>query len=158
EDVEINDSGPKTVRIEKRGDVFTLFLSMKGEPLHQTGASVTLHLEEPFYVGLGAVSHDVNTTDKVEFSRVRLESPAPKRPELSLSGPLQPIGVNDQSRRARVVGGAPEYMQAATWALDDKNISVNEAARIKGVPYRAPPAGGPPQVIDTGKLVGCSGN
>ena len=31
-----------------------LFVSMQGEPLHQVGASTTMHLEEPFYVGLGA--------------------------------------------------------------------------------------------------------
>jgi TolB protein len=55
EDVEVNIEAPKTLRIEKRGDIFTAYVSMKGEPLHQVGASVAVHLEEPFYVGLGAV-------------------------------------------------------------------------------------------------------
>jgi hypothetical protein len=74
EDIELNIDAPQTVRLEKRGDTFTLFVSMKGEPFHQVGASVTMHLEEPFYVGLGAVSHDVGTTDEVRFSDVMVEA------------------------------------------------------------------------------------
>jgi TolB protein len=53
----INLTVPKTVRLEKRGDTITLFVSMKGEPLHPTGASIKLHFNEPFYVGLGVASH-----------------------------------------------------------------------------------------------------
>ncbi len=41
EDIELNIDSPQTVRVEKRGDTFTLFLSMKGERPHQVGASVT---------------------------------------------------------------------------------------------------------------------
>src|SRR4051812_36701173 len=33
EDIEINIEAPRTLRIEKRGDTFTLLLSMKGEPV-----------------------------------------------------------------------------------------------------------------------------
>src|SRR5262245_26509298 len=157
EDVEINTSAPKTVRIEKRGDVFTMLLSMNGEPLHQVGAAVTLHLQEPFYIGLGAVSHDVNTTDKVEFSRVALERPAPQS-ALALNSTLQTISVNDQFRRALLIRSVPGYVQSANWAPDGKRIYVHEGGRIQSVPYLNPPAGGPPEAIDTGSLVGCTGN
>lgn len=72
EDIEVNVDSPRTVRIDKRGDIFTVYVSMKGEPLQPLGASIALHLDEPFYVGLGAVSHDVDTIDKVEFTHVDL--------------------------------------------------------------------------------------
>jgi TolB protein len=160
EDIELNIEAPRTVRIEKRGDTFTLFLSRKGEPLQQVGASVTLHLKEPFYVGLGAVSHDVNTTDKVEFSHVSVQHPvlAAKNLQPSLYSTVQTISINDQFRRAMVVRSVKAYAQSANWAPDGKSIYVHEGGSIQKIPYLDPPAGGTPQLIDTGKLVGCSGN
>jgi catechol 2,3-dioxygenase-like lactoylglutathione lyase family enzyme len=66
-------AAPKTVRLEKRGDTITLFVSMKGEPLHPTGASIKLHFEEPFYVGLGVASHQDGQLEKAEFSHLELK-------------------------------------------------------------------------------------
>jgi catechol 2,3-dioxygenase-like lactoylglutathione lyase family enzyme len=158
EDVEINAAAPTTARIEKRGDVFTLFLSMRGEPLHQVGASVTLHLEEPFYVGLGALSHDLNTTDTIEFSHVTLQAPSPMPAPLALYSTLQTISINDQFRRAMVIRSVPGYAQSANWAPEGKQIYLHEAGHIERVPCLDPPAGGPPQTVSTGTLLGCSGN
>jgi TolB protein len=160
EDVELNIDAPRTVRIEKRGDTFTVFVSMKGEPLHPVGASVKLHLKEPFYVGLGTVSHDVDTTDKVVFSQVTLQ-PLPiaaGSADLTRYSTLQTISINDQFRRAMVVRTVPAYMQSANWVTGGKSIYVHEEGRIKKIPYLDPPAGGAPEVIDVGNLVGCSGN
>ena len=39
---------PQRMRLEKRRDTLTLFLSMHGEPLHQVGASTKLHFEGTF--------------------------------------------------------------------------------------------------------------
>jgi len=160
EDVELNIEAPQTVRFEKRGDTFTLFLSMKGEPLHQVGASVKLHLEEPFYVGLGAVSHDVDTTDKVEFSHVSLQPLAPIANDtpLVLYSTLQTISVEDPFRRAMVIRSVPAFLQSPNWLAGGKSIYVYENAHVMKIPYLDPPAGGTPQAIDTGKLVECGGN
>lgn len=159
EDIELNIDAPQTVRIEKRGDVFTLYLSMKGEPLHAVGASVSLHLTEPFYVGLGALSHDTATLDKVEFKHVRIEPTAPA----SNSGPvlystLQTIQTEDQFRRAMLIRSIPALMQSANWAPDGKSIYVLEDGRILNIPYLTPEAGGPPRTVAAPGLVDCSGN
>ena len=161
EDVELNIDAPKTVRLEKRGDTFTLYLSMRGEPLHQVGASVTLHLEEPFYVGLGAVSHDDSTTDKVVFSNVKAEplATAAHDTRMSLYSTLQTIQIEDQARRAMVIRTSPVYMHSANWtAADGSNIYAYENGHIERIPYLSPGAGGTPQPVDVGRLVGCSGN
>jgi hypothetical protein len=161
EDVELNIDAPKTVRLEKRGDTFTLYLSMKGEPLHQVGASVTLHLEEPFYVGLGAVSHDDSITDKVVFSNVKAEplATAANDTRVSLYSTLQTIQIEDQARRAMVIRTSPVYMHSANWtAADGANIYAYENGHIERIPYLSPGAGGTPQPVDVGSLVGCSGN
>ena len=158
QDIEINADAVKTVRLEKRGDVFTVFVSTKGEPLHPIGASVELHLEEPFYVGLGAVSHDVNTTDKVEFARVTLQPPAPVARETQLHSTLQTISTSDQFRRAMMIRTVPGFIQSPNWAPDRKSLYVHEDGRVRKIPYLTPDAGGVPQDVAVGKLVGCSGN
>lgn len=159
EDIELNIDAPQAVRIEKRGDVFTLYLSMKGEPLHPVGAAVSLHLTEPFYVGLGALSHDTNTFDKVEFGQVVLEPTA----HLSNSQPvvhstLETIQTEDQFRRAMLIRSVPALMQSANWAPGGKSIYILENGRLLNVPYLTPEAGGPPRTLDIPGLVDCSGN
>ena len=161
EDIELDIAAPKTVRLEKHGDTFTLFLSMKGEPLHQVGASVSLHLEEPFFVGLGAVSHDVSTTDKVAFSNVKVEpATAETAQNVALYSTLRTIQIEDQFRRAAVIRTGPAFMHSANWSpADGANIYAYEAGRIERIPYHLDSAaGGTPQAVDVGNLVGCSGN
>jgi TolB protein len=160
QDIELNIDAPQTIRLEKHGDVFNLLLSMKGEPLHQVGAGITLHLREPFYVGLGAVSHDPDTTDKVVFSKVGLAPSKSDTPpgKTQLYSTLQTIQTEDQFRRAMVIRTIPGYMQSANWAPGGKDIYVHEEGKITRIPVLTPPAGGAPQPVPTGKLVDCSGN
>lgn len=68
----------KRIGVEKRGDSFVLFVSLEGEPMHQFGPPVTLHLDEPFYVGIGFCSHLPATLDTAMLSDVVLENAAGK--------------------------------------------------------------------------------
>jgi hypothetical protein len=68
----------KRIGIQKHGDEFTLWVSEQGEPMHQYGAPLTLHLEAPFYVGIGFVSHLPTTLDTAVLSNVVLENAAGK--------------------------------------------------------------------------------
>lgn len=69
---------PQRIGLEKRGDQFAIFISVKGEPMHQFGPPVTLHLDGPFYVGIGFSSHYPATVDTGVFSNVVLENSAGK--------------------------------------------------------------------------------
>ena len=69
---------PKRIGIEKRGDSFALFMSLDGEPMHQSGPPITLHLDEPFYVGIGFCSHLPDKSDTAILSNVILENSASK--------------------------------------------------------------------------------
>jgi TolB protein len=159
-DIELTIDAPQTLRLEKRGDVFTLYVSQAGEPLHQVGASVRLHLRAPFYVGLGALSHDAQTTDVIEFSHVSVQrlKPMPAVTKRTLYSTLQTIEFTNQYRRAVVIRTVPTYMQSADWAPDGKSILVYEGGRIERIPYLTPDGGGQPQPIAVRALVGCSGN
>lgn len=159
-DIELTSNAPQTIRLEKRGDIFTLYVSQAGEPLHQVGASVQVHLRAPFYVGLGALSHDAQTTDVIEFSHVAIErlKPLPQSTKRVLYSTLQTIEYTNQYRRAVVIRSVPGYMQSADWAPDGKSILVWEDGGIERIPYLDPDGGGPPQPIDLEGLGGCSGN
>jgi hypothetical protein len=69
---------PRRIGIEKRGDAFALFVSLEDEPMHQFGPPITLHLDEPFYVGIGFCSHLPDKSDTAILSNVILENHAGK--------------------------------------------------------------------------------
>jgi hypothetical protein len=69
---------PKRIGIEKRGDAFAIFMSLEGEPMHQFGPPIDLHLDAPFYVGIGFCSHLPDKSDTAVLSNVVLESSAGK--------------------------------------------------------------------------------
>jgi TolB protein len=159
QDIELNIEPPRTVRLVKRGDTFTMFLSSSGEPPHQVGATVTLHLDGPFYVGLAVTSHDVDTTDQVVFANVRLDRPAdePTAQKPVVWGTLQQIQIEDQFRRAMVLLHKPGFFESPHWSPDGRSMVINEGGRLWRVPLRTPPAGGRPEPIDTGGISGCWG-
>jgi len=66
----------KRVGIEKHGDAIAIFVSLQGEPMHQFGPPITLHFDEPFYVGIGFCSHLPATLDSAVVSNVLLENSA----------------------------------------------------------------------------------
>jgi hypothetical protein len=68
----------KRVGIEKRGDEFAIFVSLEGEPMHQFGPPIRLHLDPPFYVGIGFCSHLPDKADTAVLSDVVLEPAAGK--------------------------------------------------------------------------------
>jgi hypothetical protein len=68
----------KRIGIEKRGDEFALFVGLEGEPMHQFGPPIKLHMDEPFYVGIGFCSHLPETVDTAVLSNVVLENAAGK--------------------------------------------------------------------------------
>jgi hypothetical protein len=68
----------KRIGIEKHGDFFTLFVSLDGEPMHQFGPPIQLHLDGPFYVGIGFCSHLPDKADTAVLSNIILENSAGK--------------------------------------------------------------------------------
>jgi hypothetical protein len=68
----------KRIGIEKRGDSFALFVSLDGEPMSQFGPPIHLHLDGPFYAGIGFCSHLPDKSDTAVLSNVVLENSAGK--------------------------------------------------------------------------------
>jgi TolB protein len=156
QDIAFDLGAPKTMRLEKRGDTITLFVSMKGEPLHQAGASIKLHFAEPFYAGIGVCAHQEGAVEKATFSHVelkRLQTPQTPAP-MALYSTLQTIAIDNNSRMAYVVVTGKGKMEAPNWSRDGKALIFNRDGRLWTVPV----AGGEPSAIDVGGLADCTGS
>ncbi len=68
----------KRVGIEKRGDSIAIFISLEGEPMQRLGPPITMHFDEPFYVGIGFCSHKPDKADTAILSDVLVENAAGK--------------------------------------------------------------------------------
>ena len=68
----------KRVGIEKRGDSIAIFVSVAGEAMQQLGPPMTLHFDEPFYVGIGFCSHLPDKSDTAVLSNILMENSAGK--------------------------------------------------------------------------------
>ena len=66
----------RRIGIEKHGDMFSLFVSVEGEPMHQFGPSIRLHLDGSFYAGIGFCSHVPDKSDTAILSSVVLVNSA----------------------------------------------------------------------------------
>jgi TolB protein len=157
QDIEVNVGAPKKLRLEKRGNTFTMFLAGKGEPLHQVGATIKLDLRGPFYAGIGLASHDAERTDKIVFSNVEvqpLEPPSPSA-KLALYSTLQTFQI--ARGVATVIDSRPGIFESPNWAPDGHSLLINENGHFVKIPLLEPPAGGKPEKVDTGATAGCWG-
>jgi len=147
---------PKTVRLEKRGDTITLFVSLKGETLHQVGAATKLHFAEPFLVGLGVCSHRDGALEKAAFSDVELKplSTQPGTAPMALYSTLQTIPIDNNYRRAFVVLTGKGQMEAPNWSRDGKTLIFDRGGQL----WTVPATGGEARRIDTGGATHCSGS
>ena len=154
QDIELDISSPKRLRIEKRGETITMFLGMGSEPFQSAGSSIKLPLHEPFYVGLGVCSHDVNVVEKAVFSNVELKALPPVAPEkLTLYSALQTIGTEDNSRRAMVYTTRGRF-EAPNWTKDGNTLLFNQDGKIMKIPV----TGGMPEPIEIGAATRCNGS
>ncbi|MFZ0632855.1 MAG: hypothetical protein WA374_10270 [Acidobacteriaceae bacterium] len=155
DDIELPvEQAPQRLRLVKRGDTFTMELSMSGEPLHSVGTSIQLHLQEPFYVGIGLCSHDPNRVEKAVFSHVTLEKPDTLPATLTLNSTLQAVNTDADFARAIAVYSAPSHFEAPNWSRDGKTLIFDEGGKIMTIPAE----GGSPQPLNIGDATRCNGS
>jgi hypothetical protein len=156
QDIELSIDAPQRLELEKRGDTITMYLSNHGEPLHQVGASIRLHLEDPFYAGIGVCSHNKDAVEKATFAHLTMKAPGSESGEGQpiLYSTLQTIGIEDNFRRAFVVATGPEKMEAPNWSRNGKTLYFNRDGHI----WTIPAEGGTATILNTGAATRCSGS
>lgn len=75
-EVRADVTGPKRLRLEKRGNQVSMWLAPDGSELRPAGTPVTLELAGEYYVGLGVCAHNTSRIETATFSDVVLEAPS----------------------------------------------------------------------------------
>ena len=73
-EIECMTDSPTSVRLDRIGDVVYLSVGYAGGKPAPSGASFTLHMADPVYVGLAVSAHDDNAFETAVFSHVELGS------------------------------------------------------------------------------------
>ena len=160
QDIAFNIGPPERLRLEKRGDVVTLFLSAHGEPLHQVGASIKLHFDGDFYAGLGVCAHNKDAVEQATFAQVEMQpltapiaaaqagsgvpavtstatpatTPASTATPMALYSTLQTIAIDNNARMAFVIQTGKGQMEAPNWSRDGKTLIFDRAGKLWSVP------------------------
>jgi TolB protein len=152
-DIELNlaTPAPKRLRLEKRGDSFSMLVAGAGEELHPSGAAVRVAITAPFYVGIGVCAHDKDAVETAVFSNVKLAEPATNPTvQATLYSTLETVAIDSGNRH--VIYSAAERFEAPNWTHDGKTLLFNRDGRM----VRLTVTGGTPEVIDTGFATRCN--
>jgi hypothetical protein len=155
-------SAPKHLRIERRGQYFTVWLAGPDGNLHVASGSIRISLSENVYAGIGVCSHDNHLLEKATFSNVTLTKSEPiKDADALLHSFLETINVQNGNRT--VVYSAPERFEAPNWTHDGAALLLNRNGHIERLPLHSEStAGNPVKVgelpvpIDTGFATRCN--
>ena len=148
-EIQANMTGPKRLRIEKRGEYVSMWMASEGESLHPAGGAMRLTLADPFYVGLAVCAHDDKALEHAVFSKVELTEKLPAGKPI-LASTLEIVNIRSKDRRA--IYWTTNRIEAPNWSGDGKFFYYNSLGRI----WRLPSGGGEPQVLDTGFATRCN--
>ena len=165
-EIQANVSAPKRLRFIKRGAYFSMWLADENGKFQLASGSTRIALQEPFYVGIGVCSHDVNVIEKAVFSNLSVEPKpeaayessestatnplAPPTPSVTLYSVLEVVTVASTDRRVLYI--APHRFEAPNWMPDGKTLLFNRNGHIEKISA----AGGTPQALDTGFATRCN--
>jgi TolB protein len=143
-EVQSSVTGPRRLRIVKRGDYVYMAVSDEGVEPHVAGGWVKIPLAGTFYVGLGVCSHDKDVVETAVFSNVQLAQPTTGSGQPALYSTLETVPIESGDRR--VVYLAPGRFEAPNWTRDGKALLFNREGHLE----RLAVDGGDPVKIDTG--------
>jgi hypothetical protein len=128
---------PEQMRIERRGDQFTIYVERPGGDAVPAGpASVSLH--DPVYVGIGVCSHDADVLETAVFSKVEItDAHAPLQARYRSKVSVY----NLKSKSTRIVYTADQVYEAPNWSPDGKYLLVSSEGSLFRIPLNG---SGPP--------------
>jgi len=168
QEVKAEMNAPRRIRVERRGNVFTMFTGNSGEDLKAAGTA-TVALQDPVDVGIGVCSHDADIVETVVFSNVQLAAKTVSGDQLAVvsdapaAAPRKGnardrkksrVSIYDMaSKSIRVVYESDKVFEAPNWSPDGKYLLSNSGGNL----FRIPLDGvAEPQKIDLGSTSRCN--
>ena len=135
--------GPVRIRLQRRGNQFTIQAGAPGEALTATGPQI-LTSSDPLYVGIGVCSHDASVLETAIFSNVRLEQPPRYRSKVTI--------YDLRSRNSRTLYEADGVVEAPNWSRDGKWLLINTNGNLYKLPLDDPK----PEQVSLGEGYRCN--
>jgi hypothetical protein len=133
-EIRSNQSAPRRLQIEKRGDLFYLSVAGPNEDLHFAGGSIRVPIKGPFYVGIGVCAHNKDDIRKAVFTDVRID--AGSHPASAAYSTLETIDVASTDALTTYVRAGP--IESPAWSKDGTSLTFRSGAET----YWVPAAGG----------------
>jgi TolB protein len=139
-------TAPGRLRIERRGNRFTISAGKPGEELTTAGPQ-QVDLTDPVYVGIGVCSHDANVLETAVFSNVQVSQRPAAPPQQRYRSRI--IIYDLPSHQSKPLYQADQVIEAPNWSRDGKFLMVNTGGSLYRLPVNGP---GEPQLerIDLG--------
>ena len=128
EEIRSTVSSPRKIRIERRGNQFTISAAKPGE-LNFSAGPQTVPLTDPVYVGIGVSSHNAGVLETAVFSNVVFQQQRRYRSKVMI--------LDVGNRTSSQVYQADGVIEAPNWSRDGKYLLLNTGGDL----YRLPLAG-----------------
>jgi TolB protein len=150
EEIQSPLTAPPFIRLERRADVFSLYVSEDGK-VYQPVGSVSVRLENPVHVGLVVCSHDDTTTETAIFSDVEIKSLGTfEMKDRVLESSLETLSV--EMGQSQTLYRSRSHFEAPNWSRDGEFLLFNSGGRL----YTITISGGTPKLLDTGFADHCN--
>ncbi len=121
---------PYWVRLERRGNQFTGYISADGVTWAPQGTPQTVAMNNPVYVGLAVTSHETGRLCEAAFDNVMLTGDVKgSRPDAEAADPIPAVGTTDVPRDAVVRWTAGESAATHDVYFGTSFADVNTASR-----------------------------
>ena len=122
-------SGPRRLRLEKRGDHFFMSVAAEGQPFAYSGGWLKVPMKAPFYIGLAVCAHDRNAVEQAAFTHVEIQKTKPG--PTALYSTVETVPVSSTDRRAAYI--APGRIEAPAWTRDGAALLFTAAGAIQAL-------------------------
>lgn len=123
---------PQQMRIERRGNQFTIYAGKPGEDSSPAGpATVSLH--DPVYVGMGVCSHDADVLETAVFSNLKITA-AQATQQMRYRSKISIY--NLKSKSTRIVYTADRVFEAPNWSLDGRYLLISSEGSLFRIPLK----------------------
>jgi TolB protein len=133
------------VQLERKGNTYYISVARKGDTFGPE-KKIDLDFGDEVYVGVYACSHNADKVEKVQYSNVRIVTPAPADlvPYKRYLGSAIEL-LDMESQNSRIVYQSPKSLQAPNWMKNGKSLIYNS----DGTLYNFNLATGVPTAINT---------
>jgi TolB protein len=131
-EIESNVSAPGTLRIEKRGNYFYLWIGADDGDLQFAGGSAWVEMRAPFYVGIGVCAHDKEAVEKVAFTNVEIDTKPRHAKGRARYSTIETVLLSGDARAGYV---SPKHLTSPGWSADGQALTFESDNHTEQAPF-----------------------